>query len=128
MAKSETEIMTSVLLSIKKLLGITPEYIHFDEDILIHINSVLLELSQLGVSLPENFSVNDKTSWTDMFQEGILLSAVRTFIYLKVLLLFDPPANSAAIESINKTIANLEWRINNEVDYNSVQKEENQSE
>lgn len=123
MDKSETEIMTNVLLSIKKLLGITPEYIHFDEDILIHINSVLLELSQLGVSLPNDFSVDDKTLWIDIFQEGILLSAIRSFVYLKVRLLFDPPANSAAIESINKTIANLEWRINGNIDYE--QKEEN---
>lgn len=114
------DIVDNILLSVKKLLGIAPEYTHFDDDIIMNINSVFLEIRQLGVSLPKNFSVNSDSLWSEIIQDDTLLSAIRTFVYLKVRLLFDPPANSSAIESINKTLAGLEWRINAEVDYDSI--------
>lgn len=104
--------MESILTSIKKLLGITEEYTHFDNDIIIHINSVLLTLTQLGVGPKEGFLIEDKTAdWTDFIEDSVQLQAVKSYVYLKVKLLFDPPLSSAVIESTNRMIAELEWRL-----------------
>jgi hypothetical protein len=107
--------MESILTSIKKLLGIEEDYTHFDADIVMHINSVFMILTQLGVGPSEGFIIEDKTkTWTDFLPNSDLakLSAVKSFIYLKVRLLFDPPSSSAVIESTNKLISELEWRLN----------------
>lgn len=117
----------SILTSIKKLVGITEEYNHFDSDIIMFINSVFLDLSQIGVGSGDFQIVDDGDLWTDYLPEGELLSAVRTFVYLKVKLLFDPPSNSGAVESINRQIDKLEWRINIEVDRGQDEEEENQN-
>lgn len=104
--------MTSILISIKKMLGIDEEYTHFDDSVMIHINSVLLVLNQIGVGPPEGFLISDATSeWVDFIEEGLKLEFVKTYVYLKVKLLFDPPASSAVVEAINKQIAEYEWRI-----------------
>lgn len=105
--------MESILTSIKKLLGISEEYEHFDMDLVMHINSVFLILNQLGVG-PENpFVIEDETSvWTDFIEDPTQLQAVRSYIYLKVKLLFDPPLSSAVIESTNRMISEFEWRLN----------------
>lgn len=106
--------MESILTSIKKLLGITEEYDQFDADIVMHINTVFLNLSQIGVGPGEGFSIEDKsTEWSEFLpSDHKLFEAVKTYIYLKVRLLFDPPINSAVIESINHNIAEIEWRLN----------------
>ena len=105
--------MDSILTSIKKLLGITEEYDQFDADLIMHINSVLMVLGQLGVGPEEGFSIKDDSAiWADFIPEGSTLEAVKSFVYLKVKLLFDPPLNSAIIESINRQIGEYEWRIN----------------
>ena len=105
--------MESILTSIKKLLGITEEYDQFDPDIIMHINSVFMILTQLGVGPAEGFSIEDDTAvWTDFIQDVKKLEAVKTYIYLKVKLLFDPPLSSAVIESMNRLINELEWRLN----------------
>ena len=109
--------MESILTSIKKLLGITEEYEQFDQDIIIHINSVLPVLTQLGVGPTEGFSIKDEKSvWTDFIEDGLKLEAVKSYVYLKVKLLFDPPLSSAVIESTNRMISELEWRINVMID------------
>lgn len=103
----------SILTTIKKLLGITEDYTHFDEDILIHINSVFSILAQLGVGPEDGFSIKDKsTVWDDYLDSDLLLSDVKTYIYMKVKVVFDPPLSSVVMESMNRTIAELEWRIN----------------
>lgn len=107
----------SILSTIKKLLGITDEYGYFDQDILIHVNSVMMVLSQLGIKASDNFdSLNEYTTWSDYLGDDLedpsIFGSIRSYVYLKVKLLFDPPQNSFTIESINKLINELEWRLN----------------
>lgn len=105
--------MESILTSIKKLLGISEEYKHFDTDLIIHINSVLLVLTQLGIGPSEGFMIEDDSAyWEDLLEDPTQLQAVKSYMYLKVKLLFDPPLSSAAIESMNRMIAEYEWRLN----------------
>lgn len=107
--------MDSILTSIKKLLGVADEYTHFDPDIVMHINSVLMILTQLGVGPSEGFIIEDETAvWGDFIPEAnpVKLEAVKSYIYLKVRLLFDPPLSSAVLGSIDRQISELEWRLN----------------
>lgn len=104
--------MESILDSIKKLLGIQKEYTHFDSDLIMHINTVLSILTQLGIGPVNGFSIIDDTAkWKDFVDEDPRLESVKSFIYLKVKLLFDPPMNSSVIESMNRMISELEWRL-----------------
>lgn len=106
-------VENSILLTIKKLLGITPEYTHFDSDVIAYINSVFLELSQIGVDDKNSFFITDyKNCWDELMPESNLLNAIKMFVYLKVKLLFDPPTNTGVIDSINRQIDHLVWRIN----------------
>lgn len=103
----------SILASIKKMLGITEEYEYFDQDIIMHINSVLMILTQLGVGPSDGFIIENKSStWSDFVTDISKLASVKSYVYLKVKLLFDPPLSSAVIESTNKLISELEWRLN----------------
>lgn len=105
--------MESILTSIKKLLGIDEEYTQFDSDIIMHINSVFLNLTQLGVGPSEGFLIEDDTStWDDFIGDSNQLQAVKSYVYLKVKLLFDPPLSSSVTESMNRMISELEWRLN----------------
>ena len=105
--------MESILTSIKKLLGIDEEYTQFDNDIIMHINSVFLNLTQLGVGPSEGFQIEDDSdTWEDFIGDSNQLQAVKSYVYLKVKLLFDPPLSSSVIESMNRMIAELEWRLN----------------
>lgn len=109
--------MESILTSIKKLLGIAKEYEHFDLDIIMHINSVFMILNQLGVGPPEGFTIeNDSAVWVDFVQDTTKIEAIKSYMYLKVKLLFDPPLSSAVMDSMNRMINELEWRINVMVD------------
>lgn len=103
----------SILISIKKLLGLDKDYTVFDPDIIMHINSVFMILSQLGVGPSNGFRIEDKSnSWDEFITEDDNLDAVKSYIHLKVKLLFDPPLNSAVIEAMKQTINELEWRLN----------------
>jgi hypothetical protein len=83
----------------------------------MHINTVFLTLRQLGVGPDEGFMIEDKEMlWEDFLEDPTELQAVKTYMYLKVRLLFDPPVSSAVIESTNRMIAELEWRLNVAVD------------
>ena len=109
--------MESILTSIKKLLGIAEDYEHFDNDIIIHINSVFSILTQIGVGSDTGFSISDKTAtWNDFLSDSTNQEMVKTYVYLKVKLLFDPPLNGSVTNSIEKTISELEWRLNVAVD------------
>ena len=104
--------MDSILTSIKKLLGIEEEYTQFDTDIIMHINTVFTILTQVGVGPTKGFSIKDKTAvWSDFTEGAIDLNSIQTYIFLKVKLLFDPPTSSAVIESMNRSISELEWRL-----------------
>lgn len=107
----------SILVSIKKLLGIEKNYTHFDQDIMMHINSVFMILNQLGVGPSEGFFIEgDDMYWEDYISDPTQLQAVKTYIYMKVRLIFDPPASSVVMDSIKQTISELEWRLNVSVD------------
>ena len=105
--------MDSILTSIKELLGIAEDYEHFDQDLIIHINSVLSVLTQLGVGPSEGFSIEDENAtWNDFIPEDKRLSSIRSYVYMKVKLLFDPPLSSSVMESMNRMISEFEWRLN----------------
>ena len=105
--------MDSILTSIKKLLGITEEYQHFDDDLIMHINSVFLVLNQLGVGPREGFLIEDDSAeWSDFLEDPTKLQLVKSYMFLKVKLLFDPPLSSAVIEANNRMISEFEWRLN----------------
>lgn len=105
--------MESILTSIKKLLGIAEEYEHFDADIIMHINSAFMALTQIGVGPTKGFSIKDKTSsWDDFVADPTKFEAVKTYVYLKVRLVFDPPTNSTVIAAFEKQLAEWEFRIN----------------
>lgn len=109
--------MESILTSIKKLLPIEESDTHFDQDIVIYINNAFSTLTQLGAGPAEGFSITDASAvWSSYEVTTVVLGFVKTYIYLKVKLIFDPPASSAAIESIKALIAEAEWRICSEVD------------
>lgn len=109
--------MESILTSIKKLLGIPEDYEHFDTDIIIHINSALATLPQLGVGPAQGFSIKDKTAtWDSVLLGRTDVENIKSYIYLKVRMIFDPPTSSAVIEAFKSQIAELEWRINVAVD------------
>ena len=109
----------SILTSIKKLLGIPEDYEHYDADIIMHINSVFMILSQLGVGPSNGFSITDKTAvWSNFISDNDNLEAVKSYVYMKVRLLFDPPLSSAVMECMNRMIGELEWRLNSEAESN----------
>lgn len=108
--------MESILTSIKKQLGIVDEYEHFDPEIIMSINSALFTLNQIGVGPSEGFSIEDKTTTWDEFTDISKIEAVKTYVYMKVRLVFDPPASSAHLESMKNQINELEWRLNIAVD------------
>lgn len=107
-------MMESILTSIKKLLGPDVDNEQFDTDIIIHINSVLMILTQMGVGPADGFSIHDKTAtWEDFLGDDLtLLEGVRSYVYMKVRLMFDPPTSSAAIESMTRMASEFEWRLN----------------
>ena len=107
----------SILTSIKKLLGIPEDYEHYDADIIMHINSVFMILNQLGVGPSNGFSITDKTAvWGNFISDNDNLEAVKSYVYMKVRLLFDPPLSSAVMECMNRMIGELEWRLNSEAE------------
>ena len=105
--------MDSILTSIKKLLGITEDYEHFDQDIIMHINSVFMILTQMGVGPADGFRIeDDSATWSDFTSDLKVLESVKSYMYLKVRLLFDPPTSSSVLDSTNRLISELEWRLN----------------
>ena len=110
--------MDSILTSVKKMLGIAEEYTHFDADLITHINSVFMILAQLGVGPSEGFFFEDDTAtWDEFIQDKKEINSVKSYVGLKVRLLFDPPTSSSQIDNANKLINELEWRLNSAGDY-----------
>lgn len=103
----------SILGSVKKMLGIPSEYKNFDLDIVMHINSVLFILCQLGVGPESGYVISDDSDeWTDFIPEGTNLELIKSYVFMKVRVLFDPPQSSVVMESMNRMISEFEWRIN----------------
>ena len=108
--------MLSILNSIKKLLGISEDYTHFDHDIMTHINSAFFVLNQLGVGPEEPFSIEDGDSeWTDFIEDN-QIEMVKTYVYEYVKRIFDPPSNSSHLNALKDDMKEMEWRMNVQVD------------
>lgn len=104
--------MDSILTSIKKLLGIEEEYTHFDTDIIIYINSALMYLNQLGVGPETGFYItSDSETWDNYLSGETTIESVKSFVYLRTRLIFDPPSSSSVIDAIERQIKEAEWRI-----------------
>lgn len=102
----------SILNDTKKALGLDPEYTPFDAEIIMHINSVLANLNQLGVGPETGLSivgVND--GWDELISDEKRLNNVKSYMYLKVRMLFDPPSVGYVLTSMEKMIEEAEWRI-----------------
>jgi hypothetical protein len=103
----------SILKSVKKVLGIDADYIAFDLDILIHINTAFAVLNQLGIGPEAGFMIEDDTAvWATFYGTDSRYNAIRTYVYLKVRIMFDPPQTAYLVEALNSQIKELEWRIN----------------
>ena len=104
-----------ILDDIKKLIGIVPEYEAFDDQILICINAAFATLHQLGVGPEEGFEVDKDTEW-ESYISTKRLNFIKSYVSMKVRVMFDPPTSSFALDAINKQIAEYEWRITSEVE------------
>lgn len=104
--------MESILTSTKQLLGITAEYTHFDPNIIMCINSVFATLTQLGVGPVEGFSIKDEfASWSDYMEQNTYGEMVKTYVFSKVKLMFDPPTNTSLLEALKQQASEQEWRL-----------------
>jgi len=103
----------SILNSIKKLLGIQADYKNFDTDIIIHINSVFMILNQLGIGPTQGFKIEgDTETWDDYISDGDDLESIKTYVYLKVKIVFDPALSGTVMEANKEVLRELEWRLN----------------
>lgn len=103
----------SILESTKKVLGIDSDYEAFDMDIVMHINSALSTVHQLGLGPEEGFMVQDNgEEWGDLLENDMRLNSIKTYVYLKVRILFDPPTTSFVLTAMQEQIKELEWRLN----------------
>ena len=102
----------SILNSVKKYLGMTEDYTHFDLDLIIHINSVFMILNQLGIGPVNGFEIeNELATWDEFVNNNEYIDDIKNYVCLRVRLLFDPPSGFTVMESINRTINRLEWNL-----------------
>ena len=106
--------MESILTSIKKLLGIAEDHKEFDADVIMHINSVFADLAQMGIGPSKGFVIWDDTAiWDDFISDDLLLQSVKSYMNLRVKILFDPNSiGSSTLASYERQIAQWEWRLN----------------
>lgn len=105
--------MDSILRSVKKMLGVADGDNFFDEELIMYINSAFAVLTQLGVGPAEGFSIQDESSvWTDFVSDMTIVELTKSYMKLKVRLLFDPPTSSSVMDSMNRMISEYEWRLN----------------
>ena len=103
----------SILNSVKKALGLDAEYDVFDVDVLMHINTVFADLTQIGIGPDAGFHIDDDTVlWADYLDNDATIAQVRSYVYLRVRMLFDPPTHSFVITSMQEQINKFEWRLN----------------
>lgn len=102
----------SILQDVKQMVGQEWDDDTYDTDIMIHINAVFFTLNQLGVGPEDGFSISDKDQlWSSYTTPPRNLDAVKSYIYLRVRLLFDPPTNSFLVTSLQKQVDQIEWRL-----------------
>ena len=105
----------TILNDVKQQIGIVPEYNDFDPQLLLDINAAFATIHQLGVGPEDGFEVDSGTSWDD-YISTYRLSFIKSYVSMKVRVMFDPPTSSIALDALNKQIAEYEWRINSEVE------------
>lgn len=104
---------TSILTSVKKVLGLDESYTAFDVDILMHINTVFSVLTQIGIGPTDGYMIEDATpTWDAFIGTDNRMNSVKTYVYLRVRVMFDPPTTSFVIDAMAKQIQELEWRLN----------------
>lgn len=108
----------SILNTVKKAVGLMPEYDAFDDTLIMHINSVFMILSQVGVGPAKGFRIEDDTAeWSDFLSnEDENYESIKSYVCMKVRLLFDPPSSSTHMQAIKDLISELEWRLNIEAE------------
>lgn len=116
---SEVQYPSDIKNSIKKMLGLSSDYAAFDPDIVMLINSAIMELSQLGVCSPDFQIVDGTETWDDLlgnYTQNGLLNGAMTYIYIKVRLIFDPPTSGYVTSAFQKELDELTWRLRVQVD------------
>lgn len=119
------DISSSILDTIKKLVGIPSDYYIYDLDLVIAINSSFMILNQLGVGPEKPFSIKGSSeTWKDFFGDEEIFELAKSYIYLRARLLFDPPASGVLHEAVERQISEFEWRMHVQADYNdSIEKD-----
>lgn len=103
----------SILYTIKKMLGLEEDYTPFDQDVIVHINSALMTLTQLNVGPKTGFMITGyEEEWDDFLTNSVMLGAAKNYVYLKVRMLFDPPSNSFVMEALKQQAEEIGWRLN----------------
>ena|ERR1700741_1166591 len=111
----------SILTDTKKVLGLEEDYEVFDVDILMHINSAFSTLTQLNVGPADGLTIEDKdATWDTFLGDDPRLNAAKTYVYLRVRLLFDPPSTQYLVQALQEQVKELEWRLNVTVDTNPL--------
>lgn len=116
---SEVQYPSDIKNSIKKMLGLSSDYAAFDPDVVMLINSAIMELSQLGVCSPDFQIVDGTETWDDLlgnYTQNGLLNGAMTYIYIKVRLIFDPPTSGYVTSAFQKELDELTWRLRVQVD------------
>lgn len=107
------QMTEGILASIKKMLGLEEDYTPFDVDVLIHINNAFMTLCQMGIGPKEGFNVSGyEETWTDFLTNNVMLGGVKTWVYLQVKMIFDPPANSFVMDAYKTQAEQILWRLN----------------
>lgn len=111
----------SILNDTKKMLGLESDYTAFDTDIITHINTAFFNLQQLGIGPTDGYLIEGETeTWSDVIGTSKKLAAVKSYVYLKVRMLFDPPTLSTVIEAMNRQVTEMEWRLRTQAEADLV--------
>jgi hypothetical protein len=114
----------SILQTIKQCIGIDNSYNAFDNDIIMHINSVFMILNQLGAGPKSGYTISDDSNtWVEFSENNLLVNIVKTYMALKVRMLFDPPTSGTLSDCIERQISECEWRILQECEASSNETE-----
>ena len=116
-------LQESILNTIKKMIGVEENYKQFDIDLIVHINTAFAALAQIGHNLKDGYFISDMNNiWSEYITDTRLLDPIKTYVYLKTKLVFDPPSSSMVIESMKQTLKELEFRI--QISAESIDKED----
>lgn len=121
----------SILRTIRRMIGgmviaeDSSEEHPFDMDLMIHINTILQILNQLGVGKEDFQIVSEDQTWSQFLGHDFKnLNSVKTYVYLRVKLLFDPPSSGTLMQAMKEQIAEIEWRLNTKVDRGVIKNEQ----